>query len=474
MATTLQLVRADDFVTAGSALVLTDDTDGFDVRSWQTAIPGAEDDRVVEQFTMTVTGSSHDAVAANLQKLDLKARQTGEFKTGVDKLGIWLEVKAKNETNSRWALVTDMRRSTEGPYGFAFDQSNKLINFGLAIERTPYWESSSRNAYSSSPTTPSAINFLGGSFNYGSLSSVRGDVHARLAAVRFLGACSASIVEEMWIGFRSERFSAASGFKALWELELGRPSNDTALSTAEDSTSNPASGTGTNKMMRCTFGVSTIMQRRVNITVFEATGGTDEDEQFGQFHVLLRAKKTVSGDTIYVRLLDGFSGVTTYRTHDSVEITKTVWFLYHLGSVQIPSPGRPKLGVSEISEYELIIRAQRVSGGTGNLDMDCLCIVPYGDGLVYVSDGAVSGKNAEVTNTIVQAAANGLISAFSEIPGIYDGPRKSFPAQVIGGLPVGTGRAFVFGQSASQQMLKDSCEIRIDAVYRWLTMRGNQ
>jgi len=140
MATSLRLIRGDDIVAGASPLVLTDDTDGFSVRSWQTATPGPEDDRVIEQFTMTVTGSSHDAIAANVQKLDLKERQVEEFKTGVDKFGIWLEAKAANETNKRQALVTGMQHSMSGPYGVAFDQSNKIIDFGLAIERTPFWE----------------------------------------------------------------------------------------------------------------------------------------------------------------------------------------------------------------------------------------------------------------------------------------------------------------------------------------------
>ena len=473
MATSLRLIRGDDIVAGASPLVLTDDTDGFSVRSWQTATPGPEDDRVIEQFTMTVTGSSHDAIAANVQKLDLKERQVEEFKTGVDKFGIWLEAKAANETNTRQALVTGMQHSMSGPYGVAFDQSNKIIDFGLAIERTPFWELDSTLSSYAIPAATSKLKFLGGSGNYGSIRSVPGDVSARMALLILTGASTTSNnISEVWAGFRSDRFGSASNFKSLWELELGSASNNTATSTAEDGTSNPASGT-TPKMMRCTFGAGdTTMQKRVSIRTDQAVSSNRADQR-GQFHVLLRAKKTISGDTIHVRLLDGFDQSAAFRTSERVEITKTVWYLYNLGSVQIPSPGRQVQAIDTFDRYSLIVHAQRASGGTGNLDLDCLCLVPYGEGLVYVSNASVQVASGSTTKTFVQNTADGIVQATATLGGA-SGPTHGVQAHITGGVPIGRGVIFTFGQSTTEQHINDECTLTFFAAHRWLTLRGNQ
>ena len=233
-------------------------------------------------------------------------------------------------------------------------------------------------------------------------------------------------------------------------------------------------------MMRVAFGAGdTIMQNRVMITVDQAAS-VNPTHQRGLFHILLRAKKTVSGDTIHVRLQDGFLEVpgidtSSYRTGSRVEITSTNWILYHLGSVQIPSPGRSFRGNDFYDEYALIVQAQRASGGTGNLDLDCLCIVPYGEGLVYFSNGRVHTDLVNPKHTYVMMTPDNLVQAAGESPTLVDGQTISVQAHVMGGLPVGAGVAFLFGHDSDfRHGFGDECFIQIYAAHRWLIMRGNQ
>ena len=96
---------------------------------------------VVETFTVSLRAASHDAVATLLQALETLAANVRDFHTRRwQKTPVYLSVKTNDETNTRYAVIVDIRvipNST--PFGTLFNTAKTLGEFTILVERVPYW-----------------------------------------------------------------------------------------------------------------------------------------------------------------------------------------------------------------------------------------------------------------------------------------------------------------------------------------------
>jgi hypothetical protein len=137
------------------------------------------------------------------------------------------------------------------------------------------------------------------------------------------------------------------------------------------------SGAG-NNFSRCTF--ATTSGTRLSVAPFPAVGSASVR---GTYRVFIRVRKSVSADTIQVRVVSGSSRISFTGDYTTVAVgTVPQWV--DLG--QLPFPG----GIDPIEDGfsgtplvvdgwpAINIDANRVTG-TGNLDLDCLLFIPADD-----------------------------------------------------------------------------------------------
>jgi hypothetical protein len=161
------------------------------------------------------------------------------------------------------------------------------------------------------------------------------------------------------------------------------PGNDAAMS-----------GAGSN-YARCSF-VTTAMTTRLS-HIWQGPGATPSVDLRGQYRVFARVRRSVAGDEVYVRLRWG--GTSGVFTNDTVRVTAgtTAISYIDLGMVSCPpglDPVTDGLSGVELNAYGVFLdlQAQRFSG-SGNIDFDCLLLVPADDGLMIVDWGTTSGAN---------------------------------------------------------------------------------
>lgn len=188
------------------------------------------------------------------------------------------------------------------------------------------------------------------------------------------------------------------------------------------------SGAGSN-YSRCTFGTAT-MQTRLSTSTHPSSASVDAR---GRYRVLLRYRKSVSGDTISVKLVWG--DVNAPYHNATVTLPSGTGRRYvDLGDMQIPvgvdAPTDLTGAGRAVQGHYVSVQASR--SGSGNLDMDLLLFVPADDRLALIDfygftgptytwvDGvndAVFASNASgQTSPRQQSTADGLLPAVS--PGV--------------------------------------------------------
>lgn len=222
------------------------------------------------------------------------------------------------------------------------------------------------------------------------------------------------------------------------------------------------------------------MASRSIITVGDVTTSAQRDDQRGRHLVLLRAK--VDGTrTAYVRMDSGYSGDTNLRTGTRILVNSTSWYYYPLGYVTIPSTKMIEteaLFGGAITFYNYGIKINAASaGGSGNLDMDCLVLVPQDDGAVYLNGAYIdyvsdddTGSASIHTDPFDRMYATGH-------PSDQDGKiSKTLEVQFAKfALPNGADVVTVLAaQRASSQVLNDLLFVSIQGRFRWRTLRGAQ
>lgn len=206
------------------------------------------------------------------------------------------------------------------------------------------------------------------------------------------------------------------------------------------------------------------------LTRVTANLGTFTDSlvaQRGEHLVLLRAK-VGSSTTCHVRLLDGYTSSAALCTQPRVKITATDWMLYPIGTVKIPpAPGLP--GTFVLDQYGLVIQASRESG-SGNLDIDYVCLIPRGEGAIHVSGGAVVYSAGDTRPVRIRVSPNEAISGWSYQS---NAPIRSVTVEPDNyRLPVGDGMFVMAGQRESSHILTDRVTVSFLIYPRWRTLRG--
>lgn len=157
MARTLTL--SDGTITAN--LLNTNTTWGLDFEGWEQGDPQLNQIRresiygegvglihsvaptVIETFKVDLAGTSHDNLAATLQALMTLAEEARQFHTTRwQKTPVYLTAQTNTETNTRYALVYDVRlKLGQQLYGVITDRENYIEHATITVEREPYWRS---------------------------------------------------------------------------------------------------------------------------------------------------------------------------------------------------------------------------------------------------------------------------------------------------------------------------------------------
>lgn len=194
------------------------------------------------------------------------------------------------------------------------------------------------------------------------------------------------------------------------------PGNDTAMS-----------GSGSN-YARCSFATSASLQARVSTTFSSTTRGVDIR---GTYRTYVRVRKSVGSDSIQVRMrAGGDAGVTLTGDTVTCQATSNIQWV-DLGLLTLPLNSDPVYDGPSGVEIEawrgtLSIDAGRASG-SGNLDIDCILLVPADDRFALVTWPSSSGATDLVMDggrTMVYARGSaGEIRTNSVVP-------------IVGGLPM--------------------------------------
>lgn len=489
MSAQISLVRRDDFGLDQESLSLWNYANGFSLAAdgWAVARPQPSDTRVSEALTLQARGTSPDNLAANVQALDALLQKVAWFNDPQERYGVWLRVQQPRETGARQALVTAAKRdplpiwshaAQDGAGGTAtYGYGNFVAGHGLALERTPYWESSGSLIFDSM----TSLSSVGGMGTIGGTGGtvVAGDLPARLGLVQFGSPIGGGgPMAQFWAGFRSARFGAPANFVPYWDLpkasilqSSGGAGGGTATVSAD------AAATGGTAVV-CGFNDS-VLARRVTIRALDVSASNWADQR-GTFLVLLRAKLSAAPPAqVNVRLCDGLVS-SVFATRDRVAVTGTSYALYELGAVKIPSPGRLFAGSSNFSNYSLALDAERAVG-TPTLSVDCLIMIPLDEGWLATSIDSSSGALGVDVNSVLYVTdrADGTrdstwVDTFSGALQSAGVPRGS------GGLPLTAGSPVVLVVAAQRQTgpttfvsnLADLVNVQVQVYERWESLRG--
>lgn len=227
------------------------------------------------------------------------------------------------------------------------------------------------------------------------------------------------------------------------------------------------SGAGSN-YSRCTFATNTSMATRLSLGAHPSSASVDAR---GRYRVYLRYRKSVSGDSIAVRLQWG--DLNNRTENDTVTLPAGTSRRYvDLGDVQIPvgvdAPTDLTGAVRASQGIYMGVQAQRVSG-SGNLDMDVVLLPPADDRFAMVSWYPFSGPTYAWLDGISDTAFHTNISGQTS-------PRMQ--TVVVGGIPAvspgATNRIFIVfdvNPSAAQDVIGDTFTIVPSYVPRYLFVR---
>lgn len=458
MAVQLKLVRLEESVESDvDSISLLAYTDGFDLAAngWQEILANGQEDFVTEAMTLRGKGSSHDNLASKLQGLIDKIIQTGRHRdSDVEKYSVWLRAQLTNETGARQTLVRGAAVGKLPLHGYPALNSSALPEIGLAVDRKPLWENTSSDTQEFT-----GVSTVGGTSAY---TTVAGDHLARFRRVYFMGESGGgSPLKQCWLGLRSSRYGTPANFQSTWSLRLSGTfgSDTTGATTNADATAKDGYKTIT------TFGTPGLVQR-ARIRVSDVTANTED--QRGVYTVLLRAK-TTSTAVCRVRLADGPYGGSNFRFRGRVPISNTSWALYPMGTVQIPSPGNSFFALT-VSNYSLRIDAELASG-SGNLEMDCLILIPRDEGFVYSDGGNITYHLTTPDFLLVSNLADGR--KYSERYKSGTGVMDIGSPELTGGVPTGTGIIVLASQRDAVSTLADTLKVIVIYNERWGSLRGS-
>jgi len=315
-----------------------------------------------------------------------------------------------------------------------------------------------------------------------------GDVPARVNALAVKSATGGATLAHYWMGIRSADKHGTTGianFIPVWECEVGVNIVDTSITdderVTEPGSASPGGGNGDYVIINPGAGGSTINWSDGDFhMVFNlglghvGYGGGEYPDAAGRFVCLLRTKMQTAGNEWRVRVRSGsVSSVQNY--HDPVKIASTSWDYYQVGIISIPMRNRQALEsallVANMDYDALYVEAKQVSG-SGDLFLDCLCLIPIDEGFAYIIDA--------LTNTtrcvFVGEGPIGSTQAL-QIDTVTVYSNEAFEFEHFR-LPPGDGRIICTYARAASSVFTDQMEFADPAqgtsayTERWTALRG--
>ncbi len=434
---------------------LGNDITACDLRDWVKIPDGwiqatADGDQPVDEvLTLNIDGTSHDDLAAQLQAISRKIKETACSRNPMEPNSAWLRTQLKNETNPRQAYVLNVRPGPAHVTSPAIWQS-LLYQYQIGLTRTPFWE-----AITFVSESLLDLNSLGG---HAALSqAVVGDVAGRIARL-VITPNSPAALKNFWIGIKSDQFGNPANFVSNW------PVHQAFVHDSDSSTQADSSAYDGTKLVTTFATNNTLAQRALlKISTFTAYAA----DQRGFYTVLLRAKMS-NVSTAWVRVGYGYTGPAGLFNpvyNERQLISGTSWKLYSLGDVSFPSG--PLSAAFTLNNSGLNLQAMRESG-SGNLEMDCLIFIPVSDGNLYASVSNAIGYDVDV-NLFTQP--DGRLTGIADIGGIAGYPVQIDPRSW--GIPIGsTAGVLVFAADGTLSDKSYTADISLDYYPRWLTLRG--
>jgi len=461
MAAQIKLVRWSEGTGDIDSVSLLDYTDGINLAygGWQqTVASGLHPGPVIESLPLRLKGGTIPEFIARLQNAEKKYKQaywSGDNPT--EQYGVYLRVQAPDEPYPRQALVISIDEGMGNSLFFPTVTKGTLLReYTLALMRMPFWEATApANSYISNVACGGYVTLPA----MGDVPTRRGDVPARIYKTSILGNSISTALADAWLGFRTDRHGAAANFQHEWTCT-------SSGSLGDDTTS----GGG---YISTTFSTTASMAARVAIELDDVTD--HPGDQRGTYNVLLRAKVGSAATRCFVRLADAFSSAETWRKQDRTCIDSscamgTNWYLYPVGTVQIP-PVPGFVSGDDLRKFALRIEAERTSGA-GTLSFDRLYLVPSDEGALYAGGGAVADSS---TPMVVYTLSSEARYGWGRVSG---GPSRSLVVSPQNyGLPIPVSTAnmpymFFAGQAATVHNRTDTVDVELLIYRRYRAMRG--
>ena len=315
-----------------------------------------------------------------------------------------------------------------------------------------------------------------------------GDVPARVNALTIKSATGGATLDRYWIGIRGPDKHGATGvtnFIPVWECEDGTNIGDTSVSDdgggSEPNTASPGGGSGDYVIVNPGAGGTAINWSDGSFHVVFSLGlgnvgyGAGEyPDAAGRFVCLLRTRMQTAGNEWRVRVRSGsVSNVQNY--HDPVKIASTSWNYYQSALINIPMRNKQALESTLLAantDYDALhIEAMQITG-SGDLYLDCLCLVPADEGYVYIIDASTQTTRC----VFVGEGPKGDTQAL-QIDGTTVYSNEAFEFEHFR-LPPGDGRIIcVYGRSANsvftdQVEFADVAQGTSAYTERWAGLRG--
>lgn len=448
----LLLTYASDGEASSDSLSLLDFTSGLtlDEGGWIPQVFTDNQGSVVETLTFHVNGLSHDQIAASIQQIDIWKRRVVWSHDPTQRQFVWLNARLKTETNTRRAAVYNLNYSLDSsPFGVHMRDNNFVSTLSLVIERGEWEDISLKSA-----GTPG----IGADGGIGiSALSVDGDIPARIQYCSIEYPPDApGLLRYSWLGFRSSRSGVLANFESVWSL------SDAVFLSADCTVTVDATAYNGNKVV-IDFGSGVTLTNHINIITSDVTANVDD--QRGEFTCLLRAKMSDTS-IARVRLSSGFAGASysnPYNVNPRVPIQGTSWFLYDMGTIRLPALAQKFEVIASLMQQAGVILDAELVSGTGDLEVDCLFMIPRNDGMMKVD----VGKNT--THHIIYTNPDYTNAAFNQTDysqSVIESLGWSLPANSEKPIMV------LAAQGATSHVLGLSAEIAMLVYERWRTLRG--
>jgi len=419
-------------------------------------------DRVVETFQM-LTNNNDATVAPALAELDrIQEWVCLWHKNQLRQESIWLEAQSDREAHSRRSLVYNLTvKGDKGTMGGTSLLELPNTSLRVTLTRHPLWESTS-----SCVVSASGISTLGGAFTLNSLPDT-GTAPARIEDFSISHNSSVPLARA-WVGIREYNEGIAS-FEPLWELEDG--------STYTDTTSGSDSNASGSSKLTVNFATMNSNAKRAEISVNDVVLSSPED-MIGRYVVLCRSKVD-TGMTVALQLRHGFydGDDDSFLQAEPVYIENTNWRLRELGEVSIPPSGwrAANANPAVIDNVTIQVWAELIEG-SGNLDLDCLVLIPANH---YVSfDSAAIWWDAvgpTFYNAHIYTFENDILDAQGSSVNVPSAAHSALPHSSRGWYrPMLDYNRLVFAaEGDTEHILSDTVTLEMTTLARWLSYSSN-